>query len=73
MLSFIRQISSLYYVKYGFPFFICRIYNITKEFPSKEKEKEKVKAVEGEDFVTVWFVFIEEYYVKSCILQYRMF
>lgn len=43
------------------PFFICRIYNITKEFPSKEKEKEKVKAVEGEDFVTVWLVFTEEY------------
>lgn len=28
-------------------FFFFRIYNITKEFPSKEKGKEKVKAVEG--------------------------
>lgn len=42
-------------------FFICRIYNIIKEFFFKEKEKEKVKVVEGEDFVIVWLVFIEEY------------
>lgn len=31
----------------NFFFFFFRIYNITKEFPSKEKGKEKVKAVEG--------------------------